>query len=248
MRTAQDNVLSDNCREIFNWRGRSILQAAKKLLLTYGEGYLTIELIAKEANLGKGTVYNSFQSKYELYVCMLIEREMETLQLVEQLQSQVQREGANMAAILPALVKWKLKSPNTEYEFNKLETAVAKVKDKKPCRPELLSELKDLRTRCLHNMSQLLNSGLSNQAEHHDEQYDEQHDEETRQYHLFMFTVLMNGIAYALNADYTALYHIKENSLAELELFTQRLLHQVFSRRAVNERVNRLEPEPSYFS
>ncbi len=228
MKIAHNNVLPDASRGFFNARRRSILQAARKLLLESGESSLTIELIAKAAELGKGTVYNHFQSKTELYVCLLIDREHELLLLIEQLQDQTHIEHTGIAPILPMLVKWKLQSPSADYEFSKLEAAVIEAKGKKLCDAELLAELKALRMRSLHSMTQMLSSGT-------------EQGEEAMQYHLFLFTVLMNGITYALNTNYTEFYQIKENSAAELERFTKRLLHQVFNRNSTREKAERFE-------
>jgi AcrR family transcriptional regulator len=50
----------------------NIIKAAEKLFLSQGFENTTMEQIANKAQYSKGTIYNYYNSKDELYVAMLI--------------------------------------------------------------------------------------------------------------------------------------------------------------------------------
>ena len=64
--TAKNKMLSRKEREKIS-RQRDILTAARELFLRRGYHETTLEEIARQADFGKGTIYNYFDSKEELF-------------------------------------------------------------------------------------------------------------------------------------------------------------------------------------
>ena len=67
----------------FKNRETSILEAAKALLVEIGEDKITVEQIAERADIGKGTIYKHFQSKNEIFACLLFDYEYQIKQDLE---------------------------------------------------------------------------------------------------------------------------------------------------------------------
>ena len=59
----------------FRAREQEILNCAENLFLEKGEDGVTVEMIAENAGIGKGTVYKHFQSKDEIYLLLMIRYE-----------------------------------------------------------------------------------------------------------------------------------------------------------------------------
>ncbi|WP_434354061.1 TetR/AcrR family transcriptional regulator [Psychrobacter sp. HD31] len=59
----------------FKAREESILIMAEQLLLESGEGDITLDILAEELDLAKGTLYKHFSSKDELYLRIIIRYE-----------------------------------------------------------------------------------------------------------------------------------------------------------------------------
>ena len=56
----------------FKAREDSILTMAEQLLLESGEGDITLDALAEQLDLAKGTLYKHFSSKDELYLRIII--------------------------------------------------------------------------------------------------------------------------------------------------------------------------------
>src|SRR5262245_19879902 len=69
----------------------AILDAAERLLARYGYRKMTMDDLAREAGIGKGTTYLHFPSKQEVVLCS-IDRIVD--RLLEQLRAIVRRDGA----------------------------------------------------------------------------------------------------------------------------------------------------------
>jgi len=67
----------------FRRRGDAILASALSLFLEKGEDRVTVEMIADETNIGKGTIYKHFGSKDEIYLNLMIQYEEELQALFE---------------------------------------------------------------------------------------------------------------------------------------------------------------------
>ena len=67
----------------FRSREELIFKAAERLLLESGELGMTLDALALELDLAKGTLYKHFQSKDELYLHLIIRNEQVLLQMIE---------------------------------------------------------------------------------------------------------------------------------------------------------------------
>lgn len=84
-------------------REQDILQAARKLFLVKGYHETTLEEIAHHAEFGKGTIYNYFSSKEELFFAIIDQINDEMLQLAKtafQVPSESSREMFTRYALL----------------------------------------------------------------------------------------------------------------------------------------------------
>jgi AcrR family transcriptional regulator len=66
----------------FRAREALIFQVAEQLLLENGEAGMTLDALAAELDLAKGTLYKHFQSKDELYLLLIIQNERMLLDMV----------------------------------------------------------------------------------------------------------------------------------------------------------------------
>jgi AcrR family transcriptional regulator len=72
-------------------RAQQILDATADLVLRWGYKRVTVEEVAKHAGVGKGTVYLHFESRAQLFLCVLMR---ETLGLVDELAAAIRRDAA----------------------------------------------------------------------------------------------------------------------------------------------------------
>ena len=68
----------------FKEREALIFDVAERLLLENGEMGMTLDALALELDLAKGTLYKHFQSKDELYLHLLIRNEQALLDMIHQ--------------------------------------------------------------------------------------------------------------------------------------------------------------------
>ena len=67
----------------FKAREEQIFSTAEQLLLEYGETGMTLDALAAELDLAKGTLYKHFQSKDELYMLLIIRNEHMLLDMIK---------------------------------------------------------------------------------------------------------------------------------------------------------------------
>ena len=67
----------------FRAREALIFQVAEQLLLENGEAGMTLDALAAELDLAKGTLYKHFQSKDELYMLLIIRNEQMLLEMIQ---------------------------------------------------------------------------------------------------------------------------------------------------------------------
>lgn len=67
----------------FRAREALIFQVAEQLLLENGESGMTLDALAAELDLAKGTLYKHFQSKDELYMLLIIRNERMLLEMIK---------------------------------------------------------------------------------------------------------------------------------------------------------------------
>ncbi len=96
--SAQDTLIDENAR------CRRVLRAAEELFKKLGFRAVTMELVAREANVAKATLYSYFKNKDELYVAVC----------------------ARMARILRGAVEQALDKPDTALDERLAEAVVAK--------------------------------------------------------------------------------------------------------------------------
>ncbi len=96
------SVVSLRERKRVDTRGR-IVAAASKLFDRDGLDEVTVDAIASEADIGKGTVYNYFEAKEDIVVALLVELNRQALAAIAPLPAQ----GMSVAEALDAAA-WKL--------------------------------------------------------------------------------------------------------------------------------------------
>ena len=67
----------------FRAREALIFEVAEQLLLENGESGMTLDALAAELDLAKGTLYKHFQSKDELYMMLIIRNENMLLEMIK---------------------------------------------------------------------------------------------------------------------------------------------------------------------
>lgn len=67
----------------FRAREALIFEVAEQLLLENGEAGMTLDALAAELDLAKGTLYKHFQSKDELYMLLIVRNERMLLEMVQ---------------------------------------------------------------------------------------------------------------------------------------------------------------------
>ncbi|MAK31867.1 TetR/AcrR family transcriptional regulator [Acinetobacter sp.] len=67
----------------FRAREALIFEVAEQLLLENGEAGMTLDALAAELDLAKGTLYNHFQSKDELYMLLIVRNERMLLEMIQ---------------------------------------------------------------------------------------------------------------------------------------------------------------------
>ena len=72
----------------FRARETLIFQVAEQLLLENGEAGMTLDALAAELDLAKGTLYKHFQSKDELYMLLIIRNERMLLEMIKDAEKQ----------------------------------------------------------------------------------------------------------------------------------------------------------------
>jgi AcrR family transcriptional regulator len=81
-------------------RGRRILDAAAELVQRWGYQRVTVDDVARQAGVSKGTVYLHFRSRTWLFLCVLMR---ESLGLVDELVAEIERDPA--AALIAEQVR-----------------------------------------------------------------------------------------------------------------------------------------------
>ncbi|WP_120430266.1 TetR/AcrR family transcriptional regulator [Acinetobacter baylyi] len=67
----------------FRAREALIFEVAEQLLLENGEAGMTLDALAAELDLAKGTLYKHFQSKDELYMLLIVRNERMLLEMIQ---------------------------------------------------------------------------------------------------------------------------------------------------------------------
>ncbi len=75
--------IADRKAREFKRREEDIIQAAFDLFAEYGIEFVTIDMIAEKAEVGKGTIYKHFSSKNDIFAVLIIRQGHELLELLE---------------------------------------------------------------------------------------------------------------------------------------------------------------------
>lgn len=104
----------------FKQREREILQAAFKLFQEKNLDSVTIEMIAEEVEIGKGTIYKHFNSKDEIYVSLFVQYLEEIIHRIKTIDSTLSGEEQVRLAIR-TLCEFYLKAPATHAVYRQCE-------------------------------------------------------------------------------------------------------------------------------
>ncbi len=75
--------IADRKAREFKRREEDIIQAAFDLFAEHGIEFVTIDMIAEEAEVGKGTIYKHFSSKNDIFAVLIIRQGLELLEMLE---------------------------------------------------------------------------------------------------------------------------------------------------------------------
>ncbi len=75
--------IADRKAREFKRREEDIIQAAFNLFAEHGIEFVTIDMIAEEAEVGKGTIYKHFSSKNDIFAVLIVRQGQELLELLE---------------------------------------------------------------------------------------------------------------------------------------------------------------------
>jgi len=120
----------------FRRREQEILSAALRLFLEQGEDSVTVEMIADEVGIGKGTIYKHFKSKAEIYLRLMLDYERDLAGLLHSESIEKDRE-----ALSREYFAFRMSDPERYRLFDRLEEKVLKSSQM----PELVEELHGIR-------------------------------------------------------------------------------------------------------
>lgn len=120
----------------FRRREQEILAAALRLFLDQGEDSVTVEMIADDVGIGKGTIYKHFKSKAEIYLRLMLDYERDLSELLHSESIEKDRE-----ALAREYFAFRMSDPERYRLFDRLEEKVVKTNQM----PELIEELHGIR-------------------------------------------------------------------------------------------------------
>lgn len=102
------------CQNKFKLREALIFQTAEQLLIEHGDTGMTLELLAQELDIAKGTLYKHFKSKDELYLLLILRHE-------HQLNILMQKTDQVFAKQLECLMRYYLDGAERTILYHSLE-------------------------------------------------------------------------------------------------------------------------------
>lgn len=127
--------VSQKVRE-FRLREQTILSCAERLFIEQGEDRVTVEMIADEVGIGKGTIYKHFETKNEIYLLLMLRYEEALSDLFRSLKGNDDPE-----ALFREFLRFRVQDPDRYLLFDRLEGKLAADK----ILPDLLEKLHSLR-------------------------------------------------------------------------------------------------------
>jgi hypothetical protein len=135
----------------FRQREKDILRQAQDLFVQHGEDKVTVELIAESAGIGKGTIYKHFQTKYEIYMRLMIEYEEELADLFASISLEDDQDR-----LIRAYYDFRMSDPDRYALFARLESKCAS----EPSVRELMAQLHRTRVANLDKLQSLVNARI----------------------------------------------------------------------------------------
>lgn len=120
----------------FRRREQEILDTSLRLFLEQGEDSVTVEMIADEVGIGKGTIYKHFKSKAEIYLRLMLDYERDLASLLHSESIERDRE-----ALSRDYFAFRMSDPERYRLFDRLEEKLVKSNQL----PELVDELHKIR-------------------------------------------------------------------------------------------------------
>ena len=120
----------------FRRREQEILDTALRLFLEQGEDSVTVEMIADEVGIGKGTIYKHFKSKAEIYLRLMLDYERDLAALLHS--ETIERDEE---ALSREYFAFRMSDPDRYRLFDRLEEKVVKTNQL----PEMVEELHQIR-------------------------------------------------------------------------------------------------------
>ncbi|WP_416885305.1 TetR/AcrR family transcriptional regulator [Marinospirillum sp.] len=131
----------------FRQREQRILEAALALFLQQGEDRVTVEMIAEQVGIGKGTIYKHFSTKSEIYLRLMVDYEREMAALFQSPKISQDKE-----ALSRAYFEFRMQEPAKYLLFNRLEEKLVKSN----VVPDMIEELHRFRAKNLESLSELI--------------------------------------------------------------------------------------------
>lgn len=120
----------------FRRREEEILSTALHLFLEHGEDSVTVEMIADEVGIGKGTIYKHFKSKAEIYLRLMLDYERDLAELLH-----AQSVDRDREALPREYFAFRMSDPDRYWLFDRLEEKIVKANQMQ----ELVEELHRIR-------------------------------------------------------------------------------------------------------
>ena len=137
-------------------RRKLILSTATDLFLRNGFSRVTLEDIASAIEFSKGTIYNHFGSKEEIYASILLEH----LAILLASLKEAAAAGRNTAERLQNATKAYLRFYRERREYFRLLFFIDHISDQERIPDDLLKEIRLLKIACLRELQNIFKAGL----------------------------------------------------------------------------------------
>lgn len=135
----------------FRQREQQILDAALALFLEQGEDRVTVEMIADQVGIGKGTIYKHFETKNEIYLLLMLRYEEQLAEMFEQI-----RDSEDKEDLAREYFRFRISDPRRYLLFDRLEQKV--IKDHVV--PELVDKLHSIRSANFEVLTEVIQSRI----------------------------------------------------------------------------------------
>jgi len=109
----------------FKRREEEILETALQLFRVHGEDKVTVEMIADNVGIGKGTIYKHFKSKSDIYISLLINYEKQLSSLL------ATKDFSDPESLWRSYFEFRMNDPEQALLFDRLEDRLSRAKSTK---------------------------------------------------------------------------------------------------------------------